>query len=114
MRVSKQARVGWILAGVGLVAAAVFGLGHWVRLRREDDFRRARLRRRIPSGEEREEMELAATAAVAVALAHSARRLHPVHSWHAAHPENDPSSWQLYARSQQIGQRKSLRRREAS
>ena len=60
-KVSKQTQVGWVLAGVGLVTAAVFGLGHWVRLRREDDFRRARLRRRIPSGEEREEMELAAS-----------------------------------------------------
>ncbi len=112
MKASKQTKTGWVLAGVGLVAAVVFALVHWVRVRRADDFRRARLRRRIPLGEEREEMELAAAAAVAVALARSARRIHPIYSWHAAHPKDDPSSWQLYARSQQIGQRKSLRRRE--
>ncbi len=111
MKVSKQRRTGLVLAGVGLLAAVGFGVAHWVRVRREDDSRRARFRRRIPTGAEREEMELAATAAVGVALARSARRLHPIHSWHAAHPEDDPSSWQLYARSQQIGQRKSLRRR---
>ena len=103
------ARVGGVLAGVGVLAAVAVVLGRRARRRREDAARRARYRDRLPSGEELEELELAAATAVAVALAQSARRVHPTHSWHAASPGQDPSPWQAHARDQQLGQRKVLR-----
>jgi len=103
------ARVGGVLAGVGVLAAVVVALDRRARRRREDAARRARYRERLPSREELEELELAAATAVAVALAQSARRIHPTHSWHSASPDQDPSPWQAHARNQQLGQRKSLR-----
>ncbi|MGD1993156.1 MAG: hypothetical protein PVI59_08190 [Anaerolineae bacterium] len=98
--------MGLTFVAIGLLVAAMIALTRWLHPDEKGTERRSKSPGAMPGAQEMERMETAAAVAVALALAQASRRAHPVHAWHSARPEEDPSAWQAYSRGQQLEQRK--------
>jgi Na+-transporting methylmalonyl-CoA/oxaloacetate decarboxylase gamma subunit len=98
--------MGLTFAAIGLLVVAIVALNRRASGPVEAAASKDEHSEAIPSDEEFREAEQAAAVAVAIALAEAARRVHPIHAWHAARPEEDVNPWQAYVRGQQLDQRK--------
>jgi Na+-transporting methylmalonyl-CoA/oxaloacetate decarboxylase gamma subunit len=98
--------MGLTFAAIGLLVVAMVALTRWASGPVKAAAGKKESGGSIPSDEEFREAEQAAAVAVAIALAEAARRVHPIHAWHATRPEEDVNPWQAYVRGQQLDQGK--------